>query len=198
MMNLEEYRTLFIGGILVLVLVAASPVLSVILPMGGSERFSGLWLLGPGHLADGYPSNVRVGEVYSVFVGVDNHMGNAEYYMVYVKFSDSNEFLPDFNGDKPSFLPGLYTFRFFVDDGGAWQSAVTFGFDDVAVEGAVLTVGEVTINGLAFPVDASAYWDSERQGYFFDLFFELWRYDVEDNAFRFDERYVGLSLNMTA
>jgi len=198
MVNLEEYRTLFMGGMLLLVLVAASPVLGVIMPMAGSERFSGLWLLGPDHVADGYPSNVRVGEAYSVFVGVDNHMGDSEYYMVYVKFSDSSEFLPDVTGDTPSSLPELYKFRFFVDDGGAWHSAVTFGFDDVAVEGNVLTVGNVTINGVAFPVAASAYWDSERQGYFFELFFELWRYDVEDNSFRFDERYVGLSLNMTA
>jgi hypothetical protein len=30
------------------------------------------------------------------------------------------------------------------------------------------------------------------------LFFELWRYDVEYDLFRFDNRFVGLWLNMTA
>ena len=45
------------------VLLAVSPALStsVSFPTGG-ERFSELWLLGPNHMADDYPFNVRFGD----------------------------------------------------------------------------------------------------------------------------------------
>jgi len=136
--NLEEYRNLFIVGTLVLVLVAASPVVGVMLPEVGSERFSEFWLLGSDHMAEGYPFDVRAGEVYSVFVGVGNHMGDSEYYRVYVKFSNGTQSLPDINGDVPSVLFPLYEYRFFVVDGEVWESSVTFGFEDVVVEGDVV------------------------------------------------------------
>jgi len=196
--NLEEYRTLFIVVTLVLALVAASPVLGVVVPQGGSERFSEFWLLGPTHMAEGYPFNVRAGEVYSVFVGVGNHLGGSEYYMIYVKFRNSTQNLPDIDSSEPSSLDPLFEFRFFVSDGEVWKAPVTFLFEDVIVEGDVLFVGDVTINGVSFPVDVSAVWDSEDGGYFFQLFFELWRYDVELDSLRFDDRFVGIWLNMTA
>ena len=198
-MNLEEYRTLFIVVTLVLALVAVSPALGMIVPFGGgSESFSELWLLGPNHLAEGYPFNVGGFEEYSVLVGVGNHMGDSEYYMVYVKIGTDSEVLPDIDGGVPSSLSPLYEYRFFVGDGEVGESAVSFGFEDVVVEGDILSVGDVVINGVSFSVDVSAVWDSERGGYFFVLFFELWRYDVEYDRFRFDDRFVGLWLNMTA
>ena len=199
MLNLEDYRTLFLVATLVVVLVVASPALGVIVPFeGGSERFSEFWLLGPDHMAEDYPSNVGAGEDYSVFVGVGNHMSSSEYYRVYVKLSNGTEFLPDIDGDVPSSLPPVYEYRFFVGDGGVWESPVSFGFEDVTLESDVLVVGELVVDGTGFPVDASVEWDSEKQGYFFELFFELWRYDVEYNSFRFDNQFVGLRLNITA
>ena len=93
MVNLEDYRALFMMATLGLALVAVSPMLGVILPFGrGSERFSEFWLLGPDHMAEGYPFNVRAGEEYSVFVGVGNHMGSSEYYKVCVKFCNGSLF----------------------------------------------------------------------------------------------------------
>jgi hypothetical protein len=196
--NLEEYRTLFMVATLGLALVAASPALGVVLPEVGSERFSEFWLLGPDHMAEGYPFSVGAGEEYSVFVGVGNHMGCSKYYRVYVKLGNGSEFLPDIDGGVPSSLSPVYEYRFFVGDSEVWESAVTFGFEDVAVEGDVLSVGKVVLDGEGFPVDASVVWDSEKGGYFLVLFFELWRYDVEYDLFRFDDRFVGLWLNITA
>ena len=149
-------------------------------------------------MAEGYPFSVGVGEEYSVFVGVGNHMGGSEYYMVYVKFGNGAEFLPDVDGGVASSLSPLYEFRFFVGDGEVWESSVIFGFEDVVVEGDVLSVGDVVVDGVNFPVGVSAVWESEGGGYFFQLFFELWRYDVELDSFRFDSQIVGLWLNMTA
>ena len=197
-MNLEDYRTLFMVATLGLALVAASPALSVVVPFEvGSERFSELWLLGPEHMAEGYPFDVGAGEVYNVFVGVGNHMGCSEYYVVYVKFRNSTQPLPNIGGSVPSSLPPLYEFRFFIGDSETWESLLTFAFQDVSVENDVVSVGDVTINGMAFPVDASADWDSENRGFYFQLFFELWRYDMTMQGFRFHNRFVGIWLNMT-
>ena len=196
-MNLEQYRILFMVATLGLALVSLSPVLGVVVPQGGSERFSEFWLLGPNHMTEGYPFDVGVGEEYRVFVGVGNHMGDSEYYKVYVKLRNGTDSLPDIDGSVPNSLSPLYEYRFFVGDGGVWEMPVTFGFEDVVVEGDVLVVGDVVVDGVSFPVDVSAVWDSEREGYFFQLLFELWRYDVALQGFRFDDRFVGLWLNMT-
>jgi hypothetical protein len=198
-MSLDDYRVLFLVATLVLALVAASPVLGVVVPFdGGSERFSELWLLGADHMAQDYPYNVVEGEEYTVFVGVGNHMGNSEYYMVCVKFCNSTVSFLDIDGGVPSGLSPLMEYRFFVGDGMVWESAVTFGFKDVSVVDDVLSVGSVVVDGVVFPVDAVADWDSEAGGFIFRLFFELWRYDVESQVFGFDGRVVGLRLNMTA
>lgn len=198
MVNLKDYRTLFVVVTLGLALIAASPVLAMVVPFGGgSERFSEFWLLDPNHAAEDYPFNVRAGEMYSVFVGVSNHMGSSEYYKVYVKFRNGTQSVPDGKGGVPSSLSPLYEYLFFVGVDGVWESPVSFGFGDVVVEGDVLSVGKVLIDGVTFPVDVFAVWDSEREGYFFQLFFELWRYDVGSRSFRFDDRFVGLWLNMT-
>ena len=134
-MNLEEYRVLFLVVTLGLALVAASPVVGLVVPFGGgSERFSEFWLLGPDHMAEGYPFVVGVGEVYSVFVGVGNHMGGSEYYMVYVKLFNGIGALPDIDDSQPSASDPLYEFKFFVDDGKVWETPVIFGFEDVDFE----------------------------------------------------------------
>ena len=196
-MNLEDYRTLFLVATLGLTLLAASPAVAVVLPEVGSERFSEFWLLGPDHMADGYPFDVRANEEYGVFVGVGNHMGDSEYYHVIVKFGNGTVSLPDVDGGVPSSLPPLHEYRFFVNNSGVWESAVTFGYKNVVIEDDVLSVGELIVDGVSFPVDVSAVWDSERGGYFFELFFELWRYDVESHSFGFHGQIVGIWLNMS-
>jgi hypothetical protein len=196
--SLEDYRVLFIVSTLGLALVAASPALSVAVPFrGGYERFSELWLLDPGHMAEDYPFDVAVGEVYSVFVGVGNHMDCSEYYVVYMKFRNGTQPLPNINNSIASPLPPLCEFRFFVGDGESWESLLTFEFQDVSFEDGSVYVGVVTVNGVAFSVDASARWDSGNGGFYFQLFFELWRFDVASQGFRFHNRFVGLWLNIS-
>jgi len=115
-----------------------------------------------------------------------------------VKFCNSTVSFLDIDGGVPSGLSPLMEYRFFVGDGMVWESAVSFGFRNVVIDGDVLSVGGVVVGGVVFPVDAVAVWDSEAGGFIFRLFFELWRYDVESQVFGFDGRVVGLRLNMTA
>ena len=195
-MNLDEYRTLFVVATLGLSLIVAAPALSVVVPFPRSgESFSELWLLGPGHMAEGYPFIVGVGGEYSVFVGVGNHMGCSEYYVVYVKFRNRTQPLPDVSGSVPSSLPPLYEFQFFVEDGEAWESLLTFAFQNVLLQGDSVFVGSIMINGVAFSVGCFSVWDSENSGFYYQLFFELWLYDMASESFRFHNRFVGIWLS---
>ena len=205
-MNLDDYRTLFIVVTLGLALIAASPAIALVVSFeGSSEQFSEFWLLDSNHAVEDYPFNVSVGEMYSVFVAAGNHMGSPEYYKVYVKFGNSTQL--DFNSSKPSSLPPLYEMQGFAGDGESWESLVTFGFQDVSIvdnatnytpRDDVLSVNEVTINEIAFPVDVHTGWDAENGGFDFRLSFELWHYDSESKSFIFHNCIVGLPLNMTA
>ena len=198
-MNLEDYRALFAVATLVLILVAAFPTLSLVVafPRGG-ERFSELWVLGPNHMAEGYPFNVRVGEEYRIFVGVGNHMGSSSYYVLYVKFRNQSQPLPDISNSLPSPLAPLFEFRFFVMDGESWEAPLTFAFLEVSgLEDACL-VRRMMINDVAFSVDSPSRWDSENNGFYYQLFLELWLYDAMSQSFQFHNRFVGIWLNVTA
>ena len=197
-MNLEEYRTVFATGSSVLILIAAAPTLSLIVPfLGGSERFSELWLLDSNHMAEDYPFNVHTGESYNVFLGVGNHLGYSAYYLVYAKFRNQTQPLPDVSNSKPSSLPQLYEFQFFVADGETWESPLTFAFQNVSLQGDSMFVGGVTINDVAFSVGSFSMWDSENNGFYYQLFFELWLYEMTSQSFQYHDRFVGIWLNMT-
>jgi hypothetical protein len=196
--TLEEYRTLFMVGGLLLVLVAASPGLSVSFPFPEVERFSELWLLGPGHMAEAYPFNVTAGAVQGpVYVGVANHMRASQFYLVYVKFRNQTQLLPNITTAEPSPLPPLYEFRFVLADGESWEAPVRFVIPDVAFAGNVSSIAEIVINDRRFPVDLSSRWDVEHAGFYYQLFCELWRYDSATQGFQFHDRFVTLWLNMT-
>jgi len=164
----------------------------------GGERFSEFWLLGPEHMAEGYPFDVRGGDVQGpIYVGVGNHMGSSEYYMVYVKFRNQTQPLPNATVSEPSPLSPLYEFQFFLADGETWEAPVSFVVEDLGFEGNDSLVSEISINDHVFSVDVFSGWDSEQNGFYYQLFFELWLYSGDLQVFRFHDRFVGIWLNMT-
>ena len=198
-MSLEDCRTVFAVGSLVLILAAAFPGLSVVVsfPRGG-ERFSELWLLGPERMAEGYPFNVSVGERQGpVYVGVRNHMGCSQYYLIYVKLRNQTQPLPNATASEPSPLSPLYEFQFFLADGGMWEKPLSFAVGDVVFQDDSVFIGWISINDVVFVVNASTRWDSEYNGFYYQLFFELWLYSGDLQGFQFHDRFVGIWLNMT-
>jgi len=193
-MNVEVYRGWFIAGSLTLMLVAATPALTLFINMpSGSERFSELWLLGPDKKAEDYPFNVRVNETYRVYVGVGNHLGYSAYYRVDVKFRNQTQPLPDLSNSISSPLSSTYEFRFLLTDGGTWERRLTFSF-----QGEPAFISDVLINNEVFPVSCSSTWDQQRSGFYYQIFFELWQYNVTSQSFRFHNRFVGIWLNVTS
>lgn len=197
-MNLKDYRTMFAAISLALILIVAAPALGLFVSYKpNTERFSELWILGPGHMAEDYPFNVRADESHNIFVGVGNHMGSSSYYVIYLKFRNQTQPLPNANGSIPSSLSPLLEYQFFVAEGGIWEVLVDFSVSHIFRSGDSLIVGSLSINGTVFPVSSSANWDSESKGFYYQLFFELWRYDVTAESLRFHDRFVGIWLNVT-
>ncbi len=164
----------------------------------GSEEFSELWLLGPDHRAENYPFNVRVNETTGpIYLGVRNHMGSSKYYMVYVKLRNQTQPLPDVSPGKPSPVPPLYEFQFFLQDNGVLEHPVTFSIHDISFQNDSIVANYASINGVRFPINSSSTWDSERNGFYYQLFFELWLYNMTSHGFQYYDRFVGIWLNMT-
>lgn len=197
MLKLDDYRFVFASVGLIGILLFASPTLSLVLRLPGGEMFSELWVLGPGHMAEDYPFNVGADVNYLVYVGVGNHMGSSAYYVVYVKFRSQTESLPNVTAGTPSPLPPLFEFRLFVEDGKSWEAPLTFSFSNVSFSENRSFVGSLMMNGVAFNVDKVASWDVENNGYFYQLFMELWIYNIKFQAFEFHNRFVWLWLNMS-
>jgi hypothetical protein len=198
-MNLEDYRRVFIIGSLVLMLIAASPTLGLVvqLPSRGG-RFSEFWVLDPNHMAEDYPFEVRANESYSVFVGVENHIGTSAYYLIYVKVRNQTQALPNAISSEPSPLAPLFEFRAFVADGGTWEVPITFGVLGVSRYDDSVYVSRVSINDVVSVLNCSALWDSQYKGFYYQLFFELWLYNMASENFQFHDRFVAIWLNLAA
>jgi hypothetical protein len=190
---------LFVVVTLILVFVSTSPLLAAVISFpDSSEQFTELWVLDSSHATENYPFNVTVNELYTVFVTVSNRMHGSEYYLVKVKLRNIAQYLVEANSSQASSVASLYEFRSLVADKNFWESSVTFGFQDVSFMNDTVAVGTIVVNDMVLPVDASAVQDNKTGCFYFQLFFELWRYDVELQSLEFDDRYVGLWLNMTS
>lgn len=197
-MKLEDYKVVFAAVGLVGVLLFGSPALGLVVHLPSGEKFSELWVLGSGQLAEDYPFNVRENESYLVYLGVNNSLSSSAYYEVIVKFRNESEPLPNETTGVPSSLPPLYEYRVFLQDGQSWEQPLNFSFSQVSAAQNQSVVGGLTVNGVTLSVDKHAVWDDEGSGYFYELFMELWIYNVASDAFQFHDRFVGLWLNMTA
>ncbi|MGB9959767.1 MAG: DUF1616 domain-containing protein [Candidatus Bathyarchaeales archaeon] len=197
MLKIEDYKSVFVVAGLVGVLFFASPAIGAFVRLPEGEKFSELWILGPGHVIENYPFNVMVGESYTVYVGVGNHMGASAYYLLCFKLRNQTEPLPNSTAGTPSPLLPLFAYSVFVEDGKTWEQPLTFSLNSVSFEGNRCLIHNLTINGVAFDVGKSVLWDSENNGYFYQLLIELWIYNASSRDFYFHNRFVYFWLNVT-
>jgi len=179
------------------VLLIASPALADVIHLPGGEKFSELYLLGPDHMAENYPFNIVAGQNYSVYVGVGNHLGSSAYYVLYVKLGNQTDLLPNATPGTPSSLQPLYEYRFSIQESMNWESPLTFSVSNASISGNNSQINTLQLNGDAFNVDKPAMWDSNSTTFTYQLFFELWRYNIQSSSIQFDNRFVDLQLNLT-
>ena len=154
-------------------------------------------------------------------MGVSNHLDESESYAIYVKFFNQTQQLPNSTTAEPSPLASIRKFEFTPQDEEIWESSVAFAVDyvvvqqnisqventtvngeivpvNVLVEQNVSRVESITVNGETVQVNYASIWDSNRNGFYYSLIFELWSYDETLNDFQYANQYVGLQLNMTS
>jgi hypothetical protein len=194
-MNLNEYRMAFAVGSLILILLVTVPTLNLVLSLpSGAEKFSEFWVLGPNHVLADYPSNVQVNQPNRVFVGVRNHMDSTLHYMIYVKFRNQTQPLPDALNSMPSSLPPLYEYHAYVADGGTWEAPLDFSVLRASQVGNSTLVSDISLNDMVFSVNSYA---TENSGFSYEIFFELWIYNTTSMSFQYHNRFVGFGLNVT-
>ena len=174
-----------------------SPTLAGYVSLPHGEAFSEMWVLGANRLAEGYPFNVTADQVYKVYLGVANHMGVSEYYRVYVKLRNLTDSIPDSLSGMPSSLDPLGEYRVLLDEDGVWEREVDFSFEGVSFDGNLSKISRFVLGDYSFSVDKTVVWDEGNGGFYCQLIFELWRYNVTRSGFQFHDRFVGIWLNVT-
>ncbi len=195
--KLENYRLIFIAIGLVGVLLIASPVLSV-LRSPASESFSTIYLLGPDHMTNTIPSSVQSNRMYSMYFGVENHLGSTTNYICLVKLTNDTDSLPDSNLGTPSSLTPLYRFNLFLQNGQAWETPLTFQFNSVRLSLNEAVLENITFNGVDFAVSKPSQWDSASSGYYYGILVELWAVNESTGDIQYQNRFVHFYLNLAA
>ena len=196
-MSISDFKLLYAASIIFIGLVISSPTLAMVTSFPSGERFSEFWVLGEGHMAEGYPGNVMADETYKVYLGVRNHMRGLEHYRVYVKFRNKTEPLPDSKNGTPSSLPSLFEYRFFLSEGQCWEREVVFSFSGIFFEGNISRIEYLEVNDYSFLVNKTVEWNREDSGFYYQLFFELWRCDSTLGDFQYHNSFVGFWVNAT-
>ena len=203
-MSLKEYKVLLLVVTAIMALLAASPALQRLLVYPQTDFFTEMWLLGPEHKAENFPSNITSNSNYKVFMGIGNQLGSCAYYSIQVKLRNQDQPGADSFSRTASILPPLYSITSIVADKGTWGSPISFSLDYTYSEDPVnatlskVNVNSILFNGVTLTLEGfSATWDSERSGFFVNLFFELWLYNDGAGGFQYHERFTSLWFNMT-
>jgi uncharacterized membrane protein len=182
----------------VLALFVASPALQRILAPPQTDFYTELWILDSSHSADNYPSNITQGSNYTIYLDIANHLGYCGYYIIEVKLrNDVMPYSGSFN-NTPVNLSSLYNLTAFVPNKSTWELPITFSFT-YNLNGSQLNFNEMTLNGAILNLTgySTTYRAQAPNGFFGNLYFELWLYSSTTGEFQYNDRYVNLPLNMT-
>jgi hypothetical protein len=196
-MQLENIRIIFITIGLIGILLFASPTISLLVKPPADEEFSELYILGPNHTLDYIPFNIKADVTYLVYLGVGNDMGSSCYYTCFVKIGNETALLPNATLGAPSSLPALYEYKSFISDRGTWEAPLTFRVTELTFTNGASQLSNITINGIDFSVNQTSAWNSDKAGYYYNLFVELWIFNSTLGISQYHNRFVDLFLNMT-
>jgi len=194
-MNLKQIQYVLAVIGLIGILILSSPLLSTLFPIPNGEPFSELYLLGPQHTANGYPTEIGPGKSSFVYVDVSNEMFASQYYMLYFKLGNSTNSLPNPLTGSPSSLNPLYEYRFAIANGKTIEFTVTFSVVSASNSTTQAVINVFQINGLNFNVnEATLLANSTSSGLYYRFIAELWIYNPQTQSFQYDNRFVDLRL----
>jgi len=196
-MKLKDYKLIITVTGLIGILLVATPALINIIGSPGGEQFSELYLLGPKQTIADYPYNIAADQNYSVYANVVNYQGASAFYVLYVKFQNMTDPLPDPTSMMPSSVPPLYEYQFSVPNGKTWDSLLTFSISNATIVANQSVVKTVTINNFKYEVNTPDLFGSKSTAFNYRIVFELWLYNATSNSIQFSNRFVDLELNLT-
>jgi hypothetical protein len=179
------------------ILLFAWPTLGLLVKLPPGQEFSELYILGPSHTLEYIPFDVKADVTYLVYLGVGNHMGSSCYYTCFVKVGNDTKLLPNSTLGVPSSLPASYEYKAFIDDEGSWEAPLTFRVGKVTSSNGMVQLSNIIINGVELAVNQASAWDSDKAGYYYNFFVELWIYNSTLGVSQYHNRFVNLALNMT-
>ncbi len=145
-------------------------------------------------MLEDYPFNVSRDEVYSIYLGVDNHRGALESYVVYVKLRNQSE--ASLDSAVPSSVRRLFEYRVFLEDGRSWETQMRFSFANISFFDNRSFLRDLVINDSTFSVNKTALWNDENLGHYYQLLMELWLYNTTSGDLEYN-RSTSIWLNMT-
>jgi hypothetical protein len=194
---LQQYRAFLLIVTAVLALFVASPTLEQLVVFPQTAFFSELSLFGPYNNAT-YPSNFTAGETYRFYLDVTNHLGSCAYYVIEPKFRSENQSAPDSFNHTSSDLPSLSDITVFAADNQTSQIPVdvSLQFSVDQNNPALLNMQSITINGATMSDSTQITWNTAKNGFYGNLFFELWLFNDTTNALQYHQRFVSLWAKM--
>ena len=187
---LDTYRKPLILITLVLVLVSTFIAIVIFLPFN-SEKYSEIWLLGENRVANDLPYSIDGNHL--IYVGVANHRGVDESYLVSLKIRDVAQVQLDSSSSGPSSSPSIHDFSVVVNDDESVELPIQFSFGDFDVETDSLVLGDIRVNDVVYSIDTEILKDEEL--FSVQLLFELWRFDELSEGYIFQDLAVSFWLH---
>lgn len=194
----QKYRALILVIIAVLALLAVTPLIQQYVSAPTTQPITELYMLGSNHNAT-YPYNITSGESYLLYLTVNNHLGSSGNYMLQMKFRNQTMSGPDSFNHIESNLTALAKYTFTLDNDKSFELPVnvTFNYqlDQILPQ---MNLNNITVNDQTFQMDNLAVpWDSSKNAYLGNLFFELYLYNSTTNDFQYNQRYLSLWVNLS-
>ena len=197
-MNLRDYKLVLISVGIIGVLLIATPAMFNFISAPNPEPLSELYILGPEHMASNYPFNIVVGQNYSVFVDVSNHLGSSAYYILYLKLLNQTDTLPNAKLGTLSPIKPFYEYRFIVQNNQIHESRLNFSFSVASIDGSQSIINKIIINENIISVEKPSVFNTTMTIYPYQLLMELCIYNNKSNSFEYHTRSVHLLLNLTS
>lgn len=198
MIDIRDLEAVFLLVSFVGVLIIASPIVLTYIPSSPAERFTELYILGSEHAADNYPFNIEAGEKYRFYLVVVNQRGCSSYYRLLTKIRNTGEAPPNPVERSPSDQEAFYELPVLLGEGERWEEVFIITFPSIHLENDKIYVPELTLNGSSLQINKTLNWSDEKEGFYAELFFELWIYNKTPEAFQYDNRFVGIWVNVTS
>lgn len=174
----------------------ASPAIQQLFVSPKGEQFTELSILGPYHNAT-YLYNIQSNQNFTLYFDITNHLDSLSYYLIDIKFRNETQALESFNGSGNDQQP-IGNITFCVTNNGTVEFPlnISIHYDLDNQNSEQLNLESITVNDATLPLVNQFRWNSEKQGFFGNVLFELRLFNDTTGAFEYNQRYVSLWLKM--